>query len=69
MGEGVSKLDKLGPAIKRARWTAFIKQKDLAKKLGMANSYLSEIESGKRIPGLENLEKIEKVLGPIWSTL
>lgn len=32
-------------------------QVDLAKRLGISNSYLSEIESGEKVPGLELIEK------------
>lgn len=38
-----------------------IKQKDLAEKLGISNSYLSEIESGNKPPSLELIEKYAEV--------
>ena len=36
-------------------------QKNLAEKLGISNSYLSEIESGKKTPTLEVIEKYSDV--------
>jgi ribosome-binding protein aMBF1 (putative translation factor) len=59
--------EKLGLAIKKARWQKMVKQKDLAKELGVVPSFLSEVESGKKAPSLEMLEELEKRLGPIWS--
>jgi len=36
-------------------------QKDLANKLSVSNSYLSEIESGKKSPSLEIIEKYSQI--------
>ncbi len=38
-----------------------ITQVDLAKRLGISNSYLSEIESGIKTPGIDLLEKYAEV--------
>jgi ribosome-binding protein aMBF1 (putative translation factor) len=62
----MKKLSELGLAIKRNRWQAMIKQKDLAKLVGCAPSFLSEIESGKKQPSLEMLWNLEKLIGPVW---
>lgn len=40
-----------------------MKQNDLAERLGIAKSYLSEIESGKKAPSLELVEKYSRVFG------
>ena len=40
------------------RETKGLKQKDLAKKAGIANATLSDIEAGKKIPSLITLQKI-----------
>lgn len=40
-----------------------VSQKDLAKKLDVAQSYLSEIEKGKKSPTLAILEKYSQVFG------
>lgn len=45
-------------------------QSELAKRLDMSNSYLSEIESGNKVPGLDLLEKYAEVFKmPVSSIL
>jgi len=45
-------------------------QKDLAEKLGMSKSHLSEIESGKKTPTLALLESYSQVFKiPVWVIL
>jgi transcriptional regulator with XRE-family HTH domain len=45
-------------------------QTDLARQLGLSNSYLSEIESGVKKPGLDVLEKYSSVFNiPVSSIL
>ena len=44
---------KIGTIIKNIRKSKRIKQKDLASKLGISNSYLSSIENDKREPSME----------------
>ena len=47
-----------------------LSQKDLAEKLGIAQSYLSEIEAAKKVPTLQVLETYSKVFGmPLSSIL
>ena len=45
-------------------------QGELAKRLDMSNSYLSEIETGNKVPGLDLLEKYAEVFKmPVSSIL
>jgi len=46
-----------------------LKQTDLADKLKISNSYLSEIESGVKSPSVELLGKYSKIFGIPVSTL
>lgn len=46
-----------------------LKQTDLADKLKISNSYLSEIESGIKSPSVELLAKYSKIFGIPVSTL
>lgn len=50
----------LNRALKMLRTYHQLKQVELAKQLEISNSYLSEIESGSKVPGLELLEKYSK---------
>jgi len=43
-----------------------MKQKDLAKKLGISRTYLNGIVKKKRIPGRELAKKIAKNIGKHW---
>jgi transcriptional regulator with XRE-family HTH domain len=47
----------LNRALKLLRTYHQLKQVDLAKRLGISSSYLSEIESGTKTPGLDILER------------
>lgn len=47
----------LNEALRLIRVFHDLNQKDLADRLGISNSYLSEIESGKKTPTLEVIEK------------
>ena len=51
----------LNRALKLLRTYHQLKQIELAKRLGISNSYLSEIESGVKTPGLELLDKYAEV--------
>jgi transcriptional regulator with XRE-family HTH domain len=53
----------LGNAIKLVRTANGIKQRVLAKKLGMSANYLSLVENGKREPSISFLNRLAKVLG------
>jgi len=57
-----------GLDIKIARIKAGIRQYDLAARLGIHPSRLSEIESGRRKPSPETLEQLVQILSPSsWS--
>ncbi len=47
----------LSEALRLLRVYHDMKQKDLAEKLGLSNSHVSEIESGNKTPSLEVVEK------------
>lgn len=53
---------KIGTGIKSVRKKLGYSQKDFAKKVDMNNSYLSLIERNKRLPSLEMIAKISKIL-------
>ncbi|MBC3907725.1 helix-turn-helix domain-containing protein [Undibacterium umbellatum] len=60
----------LNRALKLLRTYHQFKQIDLAKRLGISNSYLSEIESGVKIPGVDLLEKYAEIFKmPVSSIL
>lgn len=57
-------------ALKNIRQFHNIKQSELSVKLGISNSYLSEIESGKKSPSLELLSKYSEIFDiPVSSLL
>lgn len=47
----------LSEALRLLRVYHDMKQKDLARKLGLSNSHISEIEGGNKTPSLEVIEK------------
>lgn len=51
----------LNRALKLLRTYHQLKQIELAKRLGVSNSYLSEIETGLKTPGVDLLEKYGEV--------
>lgn len=51
----------LNRALKLLRTYHQLKQVELAKRLGVSNSYLSEIETGTKMPGIELLEKYAEI--------
>jgi len=51
----------LNRALKLLRTYHQLKQIELAKRLGVSNSYLSEIETGLKTPGVDLLEKYAEV--------
>lgn len=59
---GVEALDYIGEKIKCERLKKSLKQYELAKKVGISNTYLSDIEVGRTSPSLKTLEKISKAL-------
>lgn len=54
---------KIGKFIVREREKKNMKAKELAEKVGIANSYLSEIENDKQNPSLKMLHRIAVALG------
>lgn len=62
--------DMLHRALKLLRRFHQLTQTDLARRLEISNSYLSEIESGVKKPGIEHLEKYAEVFKmPVSSIL
>lgn len=60
----------LNRALKLIRTYHQLKQIELAKRLGVSNSYLSEIESGLKTPGFDLLEKYAEIFKmPVSSIL
>ncbi len=60
----------INQALKRIREFHNIKQNELAITIGISNSYLSEIENGKKAPSLELLQKYSKTFDiPVSSLL
>ena len=51
----------LNKALRLMRVFHDLSQKDLAEKLGMSKSYLSEIESGKKTPTLDLLSRYSEI--------
>ncbi|GGM07747.1 hypothetical protein GCM10010099_24520 [Streptomyces cinereus] len=56
-------------ALKKIREFHNIKQSELSMQLGISNSYLSEIESGKKSPSLELLDKYSEIFNIPVSSL
>jgi putative transcriptional regulator len=70
MNKEVKELTKnLGKTIKLSRTKIGAKQKDLARKVGITQSYLCQIENGQKIPELKLIEKISVELGLSTSML
>lgn len=60
----------LNRALKMLRTYHQLSQVELAKRLGISNSYLSELEKGDKTPGLDLLEKYSEVFKmPVSSIL
>lgn len=53
----------IGKALKRTRQFHRMTQTALAEQLGISKSYVSEIESGKKTPTIEVLQKYSEVFG------
>lgn len=56
-------MNNIGEKIKCERLKKSLKQYELAKKAGISNTYLSDIEVGRTSPSLKTLDKISKALG------
>ena len=59
----VSFIMELARAIKLVRTASGIRQKEVARKLGVTANYISLIESGKREPSISFLKQLAKLLG------
>lgn len=59
----------IGEVLQRMRKIYGYKAIEMSKKLGISNSYLSEIENNKKQPSLELLEKYSNVFGIKVSSL
>lgn len=60
--EGGLILDSLGRKIKSERLIKGLKQFELAKRAGISNTYLSDIETGRTTPSLRTLNRLAKAL-------
>lgn len=58
---GVSILN-VGEKIRKERLQKQIKQIELAKKVGISNTFLSDIEKGRGRPSIDTLKKIAEAL-------
>jgi transcriptional regulator with XRE-family HTH domain len=56
-------MSRVGDRIKQVRESKGISQKQLAKKIGVADSFINEVEIGRKVLNEKFLEKISKVLG------
>ena len=56
-------MSRVGDRIKQVRESKGISQKQLAKKIGVADSFINEVETGRKVLNEKFLEKISKVLG------
>ena len=56
-------MSRVGDRIKQVREAKGISQKQLAKKIGVADSFINEVETGRKVLNEKFLEKISKVLG------
>jgi transcriptional regulator with XRE-family HTH domain len=65
----VSNQNSVGIRIRIARTAAKLKQDDVAQKLGISKSNISEWETGKRSPGIDQMEDIAAALGTTSSYL
>ena len=67
----VSKLDprQLGKRIKMARFLSSQSQSDLAEKIGVSQSTISNIECGREIPRVDRLLQIADILAISFSEL
>lgn len=53
----------LGRAAKLMRTASGLKQREVARRLGVTSNYLSLIENGRREPSISFLKKLARVLG------
>lgn len=54
--------------LKNRRKVFKLTQADLAKKIDVSTSFITEIESGRKAPSFSTIEKLSKVLeAPVWT--
>lgn len=56
-------MSRIGENIRKSRESAGLTPKALAKKLGLSEAFILEVESGRKIPGEAHLERMAKILG------
>lgn len=56
-------MSRVGSKIKEARLSLKMTEKQLAKKLGVSESFIKEVESGRKVVSESVMDKISKVLG------
>lgn len=61
-------MSRLGDEVARMRLAAGLTQKQLAKKAGVAETYVQEVESGKRVMNDQLASRISKLLGGHFGT-
>jgi transcriptional regulator with XRE-family HTH domain len=56
-------MSRVGDKIKNIRMSTGMSQKQLAKKLGVAENFVNEVETGRKIINQDPIDRISKVLG------
>jgi len=56
-------MSRLGDRIKQVRETKAVSQKQLGKKIGVSESFINDIELGRKVINEKFIEKISKILG------
>lgn len=56
-------MSRIGEKIKKARENMGLSQKQLAKKLGVAENYINEIETGRKVISENLISRVTKILG------
>jgi transcriptional regulator with XRE-family HTH domain len=63
MSKPVPLLAALGQNVRRRREARELTQEKLAEKSGLDPTYISDIERGRRNPGIKNVARLAKALG------
>jgi len=56
-------MSRVGDKIKNIRMSTGMSQKQLAKKLGVAENFVNEVECGRKVVNQDLIDRISKVLG------
>lgn len=56
-------MSRVGEKVKEARTAAGLSQKQLAKKLGVAENFVNEVETGRKIVNQDMIDRLSKVIG------